>query len=368
MSPRPPPSSKSNVPAPPEPAGPPPKPPAPPGDARRDHLADLVVLLALLGVAEHVVRGRHLLELLLGHLVARVLVGVVLLRRASCRRAVISFSVAPSRHAEHRVVVLLEPLALRSHGVATSRDLHHRRAQHPALEPVARRASTSRDDRLATFAVFVHAPPRARSGSNGSPSAGRCARARLARARRAARRTTSSTPLRTFSSASSRLAERAARTRRARGAAARPGPRSPRSSERGLLAQHPLAVVLEVGLHALRERAAQLVALACARSRRVGARLRRRQLRDGLGRRGSASGIGRDARVELGHDAIRRVCCSSRSSTISASATSSSDGADAAPAVAGAGRRPPPAAAGAAAYSRCENSWLRRDQALVGRA
>ena len=48
----------------PKPPGP--KPPTPPGpDARRDHAPDLVVLLALLGVAEHVVRGVDLLEALL---------------------------------------------------------------------------------------------------------------------------------------------------------------------------------------------------------------------------------------------------------------------------------------------------------------
>ena len=60
-------------------------------DAGRDHLADLVVLLALLGVAEHVVRGRDLLEALLGVLVAGVGVGVELLGELAVGR-VMSFS------------------------------------------------------------------------------------------------------------------------------------------------------------------------------------------------------------------------------------------------------------------------------------
>ena len=83
-------------------------------DAGRDHLADLVVLLALLGVAEHVVRGGDLLEPLLGLLVARVRVGVVLLGEllVGARDLLLGRAL---RHAEHRVVVLLEPLALRRH-------------------------------------------------------------------------------------------------------------------------------------------------------------------------------------------------------------------------------------------------------------
>ena len=60
----------------------PPKPPAPgrnePGSKPED--AALVVLLALLGVGQDRVRLLHLLEALLGLLVARVLVRVVLAR------------------------------------------------------------------------------------------------------------------------------------------------------------------------------------------------------------------------------------------------------------------------------------------------
>jgi hypothetical protein len=50
---------------------------APRARAGGDHLADLVVLLALVGVAEHVVGGGDLLEALLGRGVARVRVGMV---------------------------------------------------------------------------------------------------------------------------------------------------------------------------------------------------------------------------------------------------------------------------------------------------
>ena len=60
---------------------------------RRDHLADLVVLLALLAVTEHVVCRGDLLEALLGVLVSRVGVGVELLGELSVRAAT-SFSVA----------------------------------------------------------------------------------------------------------------------------------------------------------------------------------------------------------------------------------------------------------------------------------
>ena len=52
-----------------------PGPPAAEHAAHGPELADLVVLLALLLVAHHVVGGRHLLEALLGGLVARVGVG-----------------------------------------------------------------------------------------------------------------------------------------------------------------------------------------------------------------------------------------------------------------------------------------------------
>src|SRR5439155_19573749 len=73
------------------------------------HLPDLVVLLALGLVPHHVVGSRDLLEPLLGFLVAAVPVRVVFLGELPVRlldlrrRGVL-------RHAEHLVVVLLEPL------------------------------------------------------------------------------------------------------------------------------------------------------------------------------------------------------------------------------------------------------------------
>src|SRR5512132_2735766 len=78
-------------------------------EARGGHVPDLVVLLALVLVADDVVGRRDLLEPLLGGLVSGVGVGVVLLRElAVClldlrlRRVL--------RHAEDLVVVLVEPL------------------------------------------------------------------------------------------------------------------------------------------------------------------------------------------------------------------------------------------------------------------
>ncbi len=82
--------------------------------AARDHLADLVVLLALVGVAEHLVCGRHLLEALLGRGVTLVGVGVELLRQLPVGALDLLVGRA-GLHAEHGVVVLLEPFALGSH-------------------------------------------------------------------------------------------------------------------------------------------------------------------------------------------------------------------------------------------------------------
>ena len=83
-------------------------------DAARDHLADLVVLLALLDVTEDVVRGRDLLEALLGLRVTGIRVGMVLLGQLSVGALDVLVARA-GLHAEHGVVVLLEPLALRRH-------------------------------------------------------------------------------------------------------------------------------------------------------------------------------------------------------------------------------------------------------------
>jgi hypothetical protein len=49
------------------------------------HVAELIVVLALVGVAQHLVGGGHLLEPVLGDRVAGVLVRVVLLRELAIR-------------------------------------------------------------------------------------------------------------------------------------------------------------------------------------------------------------------------------------------------------------------------------------------
>src|SRR5439155_20019889 len=75
----------------------------------RGHVADLVVLLPLLLVAQDVVRRGNLLEAVLRVLVPRVRVRVVLLREL----AVCLLDLGGRRvlgHAEYLVVVLLEPL------------------------------------------------------------------------------------------------------------------------------------------------------------------------------------------------------------------------------------------------------------------
>ena len=87
-------------------------------DAARDHLANLVVLLALLGITENVVRGRDLLEALLGRDVAGIRVGVVLLGELPVRA--LDVLVRRARlEAEHAVEVLLEPLPLGRHRSAS---------------------------------------------------------------------------------------------------------------------------------------------------------------------------------------------------------------------------------------------------------
>src|SRR5690242_3878948 len=110
--------------------------PAGAADAGRDHLTNVVVLLALRGVAEHVVGARHLLEALLRGRVPGVRVGVVLLRELAIgARDVLLGRVL--RHAEDVVVVLLEPLPLGRHlALALPRDLDHRGTQDAPLEPV----------------------------------------------------------------------------------------------------------------------------------------------------------------------------------------------------------------------------------------
>ena len=165
-------------------------------DAGRDHLADLVVLLALLGVAEHVVRGRDLLEALLGVLVPGVRVGVVLLGELPVRARDVLLG-RPLRHAEHLVVVLLEPLPLRSHHrypLRVTRTIAGRIMRPLSRYPVRMVSATAR---LATRRR-PGAPPRARSDRT-TRRRPRCARDRPSPTRVTSWARMLSTPLRTFS-------------------------------------------------------------------------------------------------------------------------------------------------------------------------
>src|SRR6185503_2853473 len=78
---------------------------------RRNHASDFVVLLALLGIAQDVVRRGDVLEVFLGFLVSGIRVRVVLLRQLliGARDVLVGRTL---RYAEHVVIVLLEPLAL----------------------------------------------------------------------------------------------------------------------------------------------------------------------------------------------------------------------------------------------------------------
>src|SRR5262249_5949520 len=83
--------------------------PEPAAVSGRGHVADLVVLRALLLVAQHVVRRGALLEGFLRVLVPRVRAGVELLRELAVRLLDLG-SRRVLGHAECLVVVLLEPL------------------------------------------------------------------------------------------------------------------------------------------------------------------------------------------------------------------------------------------------------------------
>src|SRR5581483_2171931 len=98
------------------------------------HVADLVVLLPLGGVAEDVVGGGDVLELLLRLLVPGVGVGVVLLGQLAVGARDVLLG-RPLLEPEHGVVVLFEPLPLRRHRLRSH--LHHCGSQDPALEAVA---------------------------------------------------------------------------------------------------------------------------------------------------------------------------------------------------------------------------------------
>src|SRR4029077_9998803 len=87
--------------------------------ADRPEFADLVVLLALGLVAQHVVRRADLFESLLGGIVAGMRVGVVGARQLAVRLGDV-FRGRVVADAEDLVVVLLVPLALSSHWRITS--------------------------------------------------------------------------------------------------------------------------------------------------------------------------------------------------------------------------------------------------------
>ena len=80
----------------------------------RSHRAHFVVLLALVGIAYHLIGRGHLLEALLGRVVTRVRVGVQPPGElAVCRGDLFRGGIL--RHTEHLVVVLLEPLPIDVH-------------------------------------------------------------------------------------------------------------------------------------------------------------------------------------------------------------------------------------------------------------
>src|SRR5581483_4725446 len=112
----------------------------PGAEARGGHLAHLVVLLALVLVADDVVRGRDLLEALLRGLVAGVRVRVIALRELAIGLLDLGLR-GVLGHAQDLVVVLLEPLApdVAVHGdpLALVGDAHPGRPDHPAAQGVS---------------------------------------------------------------------------------------------------------------------------------------------------------------------------------------------------------------------------------------
>jgi hypothetical protein len=103
--------------------------------------AHLVVLLALGLVAEHVVGRADLLEPLFGLIVAGVRVRVMLAGQLSVRASDV-LRVGGLGHPEHVVIVLLEPLSLRSHPGSPSR-----RAPHAARDQSRTLTSAGRKTR-----------------------------------------------------------------------------------------------------------------------------------------------------------------------------------------------------------------------------
>jgi hypothetical protein len=212
----------------------------------RPVLADLVVLLALVGVAEHVVGRADLLEAFLR---ARVGVRVVLLGQlpVGARDLLVG---GRRDDAEHLVVVLLEPLTLGGHG-----------SVHPRTRTMAGRstcpASGSRNA-APRRPPRRHLPPSVRAtasctgGSKGT-SAGRPAPGLPWPGRRAAcaRRVSALASSLPTSRGLGLVGLGPGRACRAPGAAWSPGAARRRGPTAPPAALNALAVVLEVGLGAL---------------------------------------------------------------------------------------------------------------------
>ena len=268
---------------------PPPKPPAAGPEA-----ADLVVLLALVGVTEDVVGGGDLLEALLG---AGVGVGVVLLGQLPVGAGDLLVGRRRTRP-QDLVVVLFEPFALGGHGSGLAPHHHHGRTQHARPASGTRPASPRRPPaRPPSTVAFARATASCDRGIEGStlgrridPLEALFGQDVAQHGRAACRALASSDP--------ARVADGPWPGRACRG----PGAASPRASVAaradlvGLLLGHPLLVVLELGLQTA-ERVEVLVALgqACSFVGELGARP--------LRSRGVIAGAVVD---DLGSDALRR--------------------------------------------------------------
>ena len=216
------------------------------GVAGRAQAADLVVLLALGRVAEHVVGGRDLLEPVLGPGVG---VGVVLLGQLAVGLADLLVGRRVG-HPQHLVVVLLEPLTLGCHRRSPPH-FDHGRPQDPSLPAVA--GAQHLDDLLAAAVArlvghgVVHA-----SGRTAAPTGSiRSRPSRSSTSDRAPGSCLTSSPPPWARARSAVSSTGSSFSTRALG-----GP----LEVVGLLLDHALLVVLEVGLQA-DERVAVVVAL-----------------------------------------------------------------------------------------------------------
>src|SRR5581483_3851701 len=122
--------------------------------------AGLVVLLAFGRIADDVIGGGDVLEAFLRFLVVRVDIGVELAGEPAIRPGDLVVA-GRLRHAQHLVVILLQPFALHRHARSPPSSTHdHRGRPHePAPPPVSRTQHLSHD-RLAiavTRALAAHA-------------------------------------------------------------------------------------------------------------------------------------------------------------------------------------------------------------------